>query len=183
MRDPEGIGDWPRRLLHVPTMTSMVWRPGNLYGDFESPAYNAVSYTWGRFRLDQGGKPRPQKYNDIQGLPIRGVEWTVPPINPEHFQEQELSALLKRMTWPSSVEFVWIDIACIDQRRGSEEGSLEVGRQAAIFRGARHVFIWWTGLGGQQTRQLWDQIVSSPGRYLKSPTGPSIAQALLVSLI
>ncbi|KAK8133121.1 hypothetical protein PG999_001294 [Apiospora kogelbergensis] len=155
MRDPDGIGDWPRRLLHVPSMTSLPWRPGNMYGQFDSPRYNVVSYTWGRFRLDLAR----EHSNSKQGLPIQGVEWPIPPIDPEHFTEGELDVVLQRMAEAYSVDFVWIDVACIDQRRGSKEGYLEVGRQAAIFRGARQIFIWWTKFTGDRTRALWDRIL------------------------
>ncbi|KAK8103576.1 uncharacterized protein PG998_010609 [Apiospora kogelbergensis] len=155
MRDPDGIGDWPRRLLHVPSMTSLPWRPGNMYGQFDSPRYNVVSYTWGRFRLDLAR----EHSNSKQGLPIQGVEWPIPPIDPEHFTEGELAVVLQRMAEAYSVDFVWIDVACIDQRRGSKEGYLEVGRQAAIFRGARQIFIWWTKFTGDRSRALWNRIL------------------------
>src|SRR5450432_689397 len=51
LSDPEMIGadhdhmefdnnaNWPRRLLHVPTMTSYKWAPGNNYGRWKEPAY------------------------------------------------------------------------------------------------------------------------------------------------
>jgi len=40
------IGNWPQRLLHVPSMTSFEWEPGNRYGVHIVPLYNAFSYTW-----------------------------------------------------------------------------------------------------------------------------------------
>lgn len=35
-----------------------------------------------------------------------------------------------------AIEYVWIDIACIQQTPNSREMAAEVGRQAKIFRGA-----------------------------------------------
>lgn len=32
------LGCWPRRLLHLPTLTSYEWQPGNTYGSHVSPA-------------------------------------------------------------------------------------------------------------------------------------------------
>lgn len=42
------------------------------------------------------------------------------------------------------VEFLWLDVACIDQRPDQPESALEIGRQGDISRGARHTFIWST---------------------------------------
>lgn len=162
MRDPDGIGSWPRRLLHVPTMTSMTWQPGNTYGDYPSPRYNALSYTWGRFRLDKEGRQRPEDSGYVRGLRIDGVEWTVPPIQPEHFTDIEFRNVLDRVSQSvqcDPVEFVWVDIACIDQRMGSEEGGLEVGRQAAIFHGAQQVFIWLTKSLAEDVQKTWASII------------------------
>lgn len=40
------------------------------------------------------------------------------------------------------VEFVWLDMACIDQNPGSPDAAAEIGRQAKIFKGASHVYAW-----------------------------------------
>ncbi|KAI3391112.1 hypothetical protein diail_7934, partial [Diaporthe ilicicola] len=135
-------------------MTSYKWKPGNRYGKYCEPRYNAISYTWGRWRLDsnragerelQEGEPR----GNVNGIDIRGVDWDVPPISPEHFTVHQFRAALSQATMRAygmsntkSVEFLWLDVACIDQRRNNEDGALEVGRQAAIFRGADGVFVW-----------------------------------------
>lgn len=39
------------------------------------------------------------------------------------------------------LDFVWVDVACIDQENRAIKKS-EVGRQAAIFQQADHVFVW-----------------------------------------
>ena len=41
-----------------------------------------------------------------------------------------------------SVDFVWLDIACIDQRENEPRSAAEVGRQAVIFDKAKHVVAW-----------------------------------------
>ncbi|KAL0780531.1 hypothetical protein CaCOL14_001866 [Colletotrichum acutatum] len=59
------------------------------------------------------------------------------------------------------IHHVWLDVACIDQTRGSTEMALEVGRQAKIFKGATHTFAWLTTLSRQgylsQTERLQQQ--------------------------
>lgn len=50
----EELGDWPQRLLHVPTMTSYEWQPGHCYGPSKpKPEYRAISYTWGRWKISE----------------------------------------------------------------------------------------------------------------------------------
>lgn len=48
LKEEKNLGAWPRWLLHVPSMTSCEWKPGNVYGAVASLAYNALSSTWGR---------------------------------------------------------------------------------------------------------------------------------------
>lgn len=119
---------WPHRLLHVPSMTSREWRPGNIYGEDTEPNYSILSYTWGRFEVPEG--PR---------LSVKGIDWQVPSINVDHFSVADLSHLLHQITLQD--EYVWIDIACIDQKREKEKMQ-EVGRQAGIFKGARQAYVW-----------------------------------------
>lgn len=141
-------------------MTSLEWQPGNLYGRHREPEYNAISYTWGRWRLDTSGDHEQQQQqqrvgegssssSEIYGIVIHNVKWDIPPISPDHFTVEEFRTALRRAAgrfYPRSDggdgEFLWLDVACIDQRRGSEDGALEVGRQAAIFRGADEVCVW-----------------------------------------
>lgn len=104
MKDLEGIGRWPRRLLHVPSMTSLEWEPGNFYGVTQAPKYNILSYTWGRYRLDRDGYQRPPELESIRGIPIQGVEWDVPPIDPIHFTEHGLRTVLE---WVAQCRQLW----------------------------------------------------------------------------
>ncbi|KAL2836447.1 hypothetical protein BJY01DRAFT_251947 [Aspergillus pseudoustus] len=149
---------WPRRLLHVPTMTSHKWQPGNRYNGQREPRYNAFSYTWGRWRLNDDILEKP----NVDALPIKGVPWNVPRIDPAHFTVEQFDAAIRRATeqfpterlsadtersrrllkiFPNPPHFLWLDVACIDQRE-TAEGKAEVGRQARIFRIAHEVYVW-----------------------------------------
>lgn len=154
------LGHWPRRLLHVPTMTSYCWQPGNIYGSSLAPLYNAITYTWGRWELRN-----VDQCPAIRALDIQGVEWAIPRIDPEHFSQEDFMAAINRAVQAvpnfaaktkqaglsqERIEFLWLDIACIDQRRNSPDGTAEVGRQADIFRGAHNVFVWLTTFSGLQ---------------------------------
>ena len=146
----EGIGNWPRRLLHVPSMTSLQWQPGNRYGDHVQPKYNAVSYTWGRFDLDIPGRKKVKAFKRVKAIRIDGIDWPVPRISPEHFSEHNFRHLIRRTCEPVSeaegrIEFLWLDVACIDQNNGPQKMA-EIGRQAVIFQGAQRVYIWLTKL-------------------------------------
>lgn len=131
---------WPRRLLHVDTLTSHPWRPGHRYGCHTAPRYNALSYTWGRWQL----RPDDPTYGTTPALPVRGTSWPLPRIDRNHFAAEDLLAAVRAaaVCHGTPVEFVWLDVACIDQTPTSPEYASEIGRQAAIFHGAQAVFIW-----------------------------------------
>ena len=76
---------WPRRLLHVASMTSYPWTPGNVYGGHRAPRYNAITYTWGRFAL----RPGDAEYAETDPLRIHGVAWPVPRVRASHFTAAE----------------------------------------------------------------------------------------------
>ena len=120
--------EWPRRLLHIPSMTSRPWQPGNAYGPDIEPTYAIISYTWGRFEVPEG--PR---------LIINGIDWPVPSINESHFTVTDLERVLQQIK--QREDYVWIDIACIDQKRIKPKME-EVGRQASIFKRARRSYVW-----------------------------------------
>lgn len=119
---------WPHRLLHIPSMTSREWKPGNMYGQDTEPNYSILSYTWGRYEVPHG--PR---------LDVKGIDWQIPSIDEHHFTVADMSRLLEQVMLKE--EYIWIDIACIDQKR-EEEKMEEIGRQASIFKGARRAYIW-----------------------------------------
>ena len=62
------LGTWPRRLLHVSTLTSCEWAEGNIYKGVKEPRYVAISYTWGRWALRPGEKP------GVESIRIKGVD-------------------------------------------------------------------------------------------------------------
>jgi hypothetical protein len=139
---------WPRRLLHVPSMTSWPWRPGNFYGDHEAPKYNALSYTWGRWSLDDSA------LKSIESIEITGVSWPIPRIHPDHFTVDEFMNVIRlssinagkvegpgEQATKSPCDFLWLDVACIDQKHSATYMS-EIGRQAIIFENVSQVFIW-----------------------------------------
>ena len=86
------IGPWPRRLLHVESMRSYAWNPGNVYRGIKEPRYNAISYTWGRWKLNHGERP------DVAGLQVHGTPWSIPRVHPEHFSAEELHQVIRRTT-------------------------------------------------------------------------------------
>ncbi|ROV98343.1 hypothetical protein VMCG_07151 [Cytospora schulzeri] len=182
--DPPGIENWPRRLLQLtsPVWTSHEWQPGHIYGGHREPKYNAISYTWGRFRLDSAEASkavrRSKKLCQVRGISIDGCPWTIPPIHPARFTVDEFRQALERTSeidGDSSGKFVWLDVACIDQE--SEAGQLEVGRQADIFRGAQKVSVWLTDFSLTELEKAFSSIRSDlvtvrafqsmPDRYLE----------------
>jgi hypothetical protein len=154
------LGSWPRRLLHVSTLTSYAWQPGNVYNGSPSPKYNAISYTWGRWRLDESDQPH------VNAIPISidNDDWSIPRIDPKHFTVDEFrAAILAAATLPVNrrdpdpVDFVWLDVACIHQGRDPRSVA-EIGRQALVFQGAKSVFIWLTKQRHRVLERLLDDM-------------------------
>lgn len=123
---------WPRRLLHIPTMTSHERAEGDWYGETQRPDYSILSYTWGRWEDRNPHYPR--------SLPVLGVPWKVPTIKESHFTVETFQKIVNQMQ-TTGLEWAWIDIACIDQESDAIKMD-EVGRQASIFRKASNVFVW-----------------------------------------
>ncbi|KAI3392264.1 hypothetical protein diail_5928 [Diaporthe ilicicola] len=107
----------------------------------------------------------------------------VPPTPAEEFKQavqraqgHDLDKRLRRRTELIElppVEFIWLDVACIDQRRDEPGSVLEIGRQAQIFKGAQNVFIWLCTLAGNDLRRLLDRIprIATATRiYPRDPT-------------
>lgn len=151
-------GHWPRRLLHIPSMESLVWRSNNWYGlddpkyddpKYHAPEYCALSYTWGRFKLSDG------EMSEVKPIKIGGIHWTLdlPRIDPNHFSLDNFERAINNIR-NDGAEFLWLDIACIDQRDHSHEGELEIGRQAKIFKGAKRTYIWLSTLSSENWMQL-----------------------------
>lgn len=155
-RDKAQGEQWPpRRLLHVPTMTSYERDSNNRYNGVRNPQYNAISYTWGRF-----------ENNKYPAVKILGVTWKIPGIDPTHFSVAEFEAAIRHTAEDKA--WIWLDIACIDQENAAIKLD-EINRQAEIFGKAETVYAWvtpWTTsrmLTAFQTIELFSQ---SLGRSL-----------------
>lgn len=122
---------WPRRLLHIPTMTSHERGNGNVYNGVKEPDYSVISYTWGRFQTSY------LQYGC--SLTVHNVTWDIPSIDDAHFTVEAFQDALNQIT--AGTEWVWVDIACIDQENIPVKMD-EVGRQAAIFREASFAYVW-----------------------------------------
>ncbi|KAF3937970.1 hypothetical protein ABW19_dt0204216 [Dactylella cylindrospora] len=129
----DAVGDyWPKRLLHIPTMTSVERAGVSIYNGVDRPEYSILTYTWGRWKIrDASGGP---------ALPVKGTPWKIPAIKPEHFTVESFEKVIGRLG-EDGIEWAWVDIACIDQEN-AEDNAYEVGRQASIFKNAKKVFVW-----------------------------------------
>lgn len=136
MTNIDPMGDWPVRLLHVSSLESLEWKPGNMYGSFKEPRYAILSYTWGRWEQPEDQTPR---YPTLQ---VSGTNWEVPAIDPILFTPTEFERVLRKASEMASCDLIWVDIACINQTVDSPEKAKEIGRQARIFRNADQAFIW-----------------------------------------
>ena len=134
---------WPRRLLHVPSMTSVEREGEYTYMGIQKPEYNILSYTWGRYQVPGGSS-----------LKIKNVGWEIPSINPLRFTVEDLERTLQAVSRGNP--FVWIDIACIDQNDYTIKMD-EIGRQAGIFFNAKDAFVWLHGKSVHQLQGLFDQ--------------------------
>ena len=95
-----------------------------------------LSYTWGRWELQCEHEPA------CAALGVRGVDWGVPAVCPRLFTVDMFAQVLASVAAGARLDFVWLDVACIDQRPGSAEMAREIGRQARIFGRAEQAFIW-----------------------------------------
>lgn len=128
---------WPRRLLYIAGhgMKSLEWKEGNWYGDAKEPEYSVLSYTWGKYE---------HMYHMHPVLKIDGIPWTAPCICPLHFSADEFTEVITRLKEEHKVKYLWLDVACIDQRKESPEKISEIGRQFGIFKRAAKTFVWLT---------------------------------------
>lgn len=139
------ISTWPDRLLDIRTMTSYPRKGKAVYNGITEPSYNIISYCWGRYedREEISG-------NKALGVTIKDGSWKLPVINSNRqdngrggstypFSVEELESVLRVVA--EGVDFVWLDIACIDQSSSSDKAR-EAGKQASIFKRATKAFIW-----------------------------------------
>ena len=167
--EDKSFGKWPRRLLHVPSMTSQKWKPGCKYGDYVEPKYNAISYTWGRYDLAIPSLGKIKKYRHTKAIEIKGIDWPIPRISPEHFSLDQFQHLIWQACEPvdgekGRTDFLWLDVACIDQNNGPQKLA-EIGRQAAIFHGAQRVFVWLTKVCKKRLSQIMMDLMQTSRTY------------------
>ncbi|KAH7370590.1 hypothetical protein BKA65DRAFT_488837 [Rhexocercosporidium sp. MPI-PUGE-AT-0058] len=182
MSSQEPDDGWPLRLLHTPSMVSLALAHrhekasvtmkvySSLTEDYFVEEYNALSYTWGRF--EETGETK------VGHVKIKGVPWNIPRIDPSHFTVADFERVISRIGKGDvlddsrkqntgedrpKIPYLWLDIACIDQRGGPEKLS-EIGRQAAIFRRAKDVYFWLSKV------EFQDRWISVPE---KRPDAPS----------
>ncbi|KAF2739264.1 hypothetical protein EJ04DRAFT_573251 [Polyplosphaeria fusca] len=173
------LGVWPRRLLYVPTLTSYNWTAGNTYNGFREPKYNALTYTWGRYRLDKGPDP----------INIQGCNWDIPRIDTHHFTAEEFKTAVQtagthqNTEEPEPCEFLWLDVACIDQRDSEPRSAAEIGRQGVIFRNASHVLVWLTSFKEAELKDLLALVaLGVPGENAQDPPSSQQLQAMTTIL-
>lgn len=164
-------------------MTSFEWRPGNKYGHTAEPAYNVVSYTWGRYELRGAMLP------DVRAIDIQGLMWNVPRIHPAHFSAQNFKRLIQKATTYQcrmarylkpdclQTEYLWLDVACIDQHDESRKMS-EIGRQATIFKHAETALIWLTSHHTEQLASVLETFARAIGDVTESATTVSLTGSL-----
>ncbi|KAJ5371866.1 heterokaryon incompatibility protein-domain-containing protein [Penicillium concentricum] len=146
-------------------MTSVERDSSGVYGQVEKPSYSILTYTWGRWKV------RSQTQQDQPAIPIKGTNWKMPVVKKEHFTVAQFQAVLDRMRDGGS-DWAWVDIACIDQE-DEELNAQEVGRQASIFKKARNVYVWLSGLSTDVLQKVINEI---------SKTGPHLTNHLMEHL-
>lgn len=130
---------WPRRLLHIPTMTSYQRDERYTYNRCERPKYSILSYTWGRWEKRQSERAGDEP--ESESLEVKGVSWRIPIISEEHFSVRMFQKVIDEMRRLAGTDWAWVDVACIDQENIPLKMD-EVGRQASIFKNAWKAFSW-----------------------------------------
>lgn len=120
---------WPRRLLHIPSMKSVEKTGTYTYRKTDAPSYAIITYTWGRFKAPAG----------FPALPVTETTWEIPPVKDTCFSVTSFQNAIKRIG--EHYEWLWLDVACIDQENESIKMS-EVARQVGIFHGAAESYAW-----------------------------------------
>lgn len=138
-------------------MTSVKRQDGNYYGSDKEPAYNILSYTWGRFQTSRGD-------------PAYGVPWPVPGIDGKHFSRTGFHKAVSTVVFDEgavgpyavspTISYVWVDVACINQEDDVSK-AIEIGNQAAIFRNASSAHVWLSRLDEIEIRTCNDFLAHS----------------------
>lgn len=158
---------WPRRLLDTVTMISHERQDGNMYDNEKEPKYSIISYTWGRFALWDAPL-------EAARLPVKGITWKIPAINPEFFTQDQFQGVVNRARAMSGTRFLWLDIACIDQE--DEKTKMEeVGRQAGIFANAGMAFAWLWTASTERLRVVLEDVFES--RQIAIPLDETMSES------
>ncbi|KAF2246492.1 hypothetical protein BU26DRAFT_47158 [Trematosphaeria pertusa] len=160
-------GSWPRRLLHVPTMTSLERQEDNVYGDAKEPRYGILTYTWGRY----------PGTNETR-IGISGTTWSIPVVSATHFSAASLERVIKRIG--EDVDFAWVDIACIDQEDEAIKMD-EVRNQVAIFANAHRVYVWLSRITTESLRGILNDIFLCE-THLQSQDEQALGKSVLKAL-
>jgi hypothetical protein len=122
---------WPRRLLHIPSMRSIERSEDANYDHHHEPKYATLSYTWGRYKKPGG-----------PALPVRNVPWTILSVDPKHFTVLQLQNVIDRIKLESRLDFLWLDVACLDFSDVSAILDDGIVWQKEIFGSADQNFVW-----------------------------------------
>jgi len=163
--------EWPQRLLHVPSMTVYMRREGNWYGPRHEPAFNALSYKWGH-----------QTNWASEKIQFTNVPWVYPSVNQWYFTITEFENVLQRIA--EGVDYVWLDIACVDQSPTQvEKRKVEIRREAAIYKQAKSVYVWLLSNNiGQDLERISESLPSlNSGLRLARNDGEIISAGLKTS--
>jgi hypothetical protein len=95
------------------------------------PSYATISYTWGRYVALEG-----------KVIPITGVPWRLPGVHSEHFTVENFTKTIDAIGNICQVDFLWLDVACVDMTDWSADDNEEISLQRDIFRGAAQSFVW-----------------------------------------
>ena len=155
----DNLGDLPDRLSHAgeyewigePQLDGPKWlwdaRERHTVPANESnlaEGYVAVSYTWGRWRLEDQMEVRS------------GTSWPVPMIDPERtdFTFDGLKDVLSKIT---CCRYFWIDVFCINQHDSAERRA-EIAKIGSIFAKAKGVltYLWGLQSGDELAHALCD---------------------------
>lgn len=130
------------------------------------PPYNSLSYTWGRFALKEDEQP------DVKSLPIKFQgrrSWRIPRIDPTHFTVTEFRAAIQLAVdmneWEEKdVEFLWLDVACIDQEHAKTKLA-EINRQAIIFQNAHTSSVWMNHVSEDTLSRVMERLLQLDDPY------------------
>jgi hypothetical protein len=147
--------EWPTRLLYVPAMKSVAKAENDSFLNPETlamdirPRYNILSYTWGRWRTES-----------YPAIAIEGMKWKIPAVKPWHFTPSDFECVLRYVAAQGGVNYVWVDVACINQGRSSPEdiaeGADQVGKQMSIFSQASIAYLWLCGTSSTELKESLD---------------------------